>query len=139
MVGLEIDILLRLLVAGILGAIVGIERDVRKKPAGLRTHAMVCLGSCLFTVIALSLGAGGDFSKVMPGIITGIGFLGGGIIFQTKGGEKKGITTAAGIWSVAGIGIAVGLGNYQIAVAAVLAILFILVPLRFVEKKLGLC
>ncbi len=120
-----------------LGGIIGVERDMRKKSAGVRTHAMICVGSCLFTIIGASLGAG-EFSKVMPGIITGVGFLGGGIIFQSNSGRKQGLTTAAGIWSVAGIGIAAGLGNYQLAVAATLAMLFVLILLRLFEERLGL-
>jgi len=105
----ELELALRLIIAVVLGSLIGLERELAHRPAGLRTHALVCLGSCLFTVISIY-----NFSmdtKVVAAIVTGIGFIGAGNIIATRG-QVRGITTAASLWSVAGVGIAVGVGSY---------------------------
>ncbi|MBI1972270.1 MAG: MgtC/SapB family protein [Candidatus Aenigmarchaeota archaeon] len=135
---LDQAVLVKIILSTVLGILVGLERSLSKNPAGTRTQALVSLGACLFTIIGLSSGDPADFSRVIPGIITGIGFIGGGIIYQSKRGEKHGLTTAAGVWSVAAIGILVGMGSYDIAVAGTAVILFILRPLKFLERKLGI-
>jgi putative Mg2+ transporter-C (MgtC) family protein len=130
----EIEILLKLLLAAALGSLVGLERELHKKPAGLRTHAMVALGACLFTIAGADLiGNGESLSRVLQGVITGIGFLGAGIIFQAKD-RVKGLTTAAEIWSLAAIGILVGTGNFATATIATAFILIILVPFKWFER-----
>ncbi|MBI2547310.1 MAG: MgtC/SapB family protein [Candidatus Aenigmarchaeota archaeon] len=134
MVALETGILIKLLISTLLGMLIGLERGVHKKPAGLRTHSLVALGSCLFTLAALGLGDT-EVSKLLPGIVTGIGFLGAGSIFQSKN-KVKGMTTAAEIWTLAAIGVLVGLGEYYIAIASTILILIILVPFKWFEKSI---
>ncbi|MDP4007547.1 MAG: MgtC/SapB family protein [bacterium] len=130
-------VITKLLLALGLGALVGIEREIRKKPAGIRTHALVAFGSALFTIIALemfSLAEPDAISRVLQGVIVGIGFLGAGIIFQAKG-AIKGLTTAAEVWALAGIGILAGLGAFSIAISAAVLVLVILIPLRWFERS----
>src|SRR4029450_1379146 len=112
--GDEFEIIGRLLLAGLLGGLIGLERELRGYPAGIRTLALVALGSCLFTDISQLLG-GED--RVAAQIVTGIGFLGAGVIFR-EGYTVKGITTAATIWAAAAIGMGVGAGLYLVGSAA---------------------
>lgn len=133
---LPLDIISKLVLALVLGTLVGIEREIRKRPAGIRTHALVAFGSALFTIAGMemfSLAEADAMSRVLQGIIMGIGFLGAGVIFQAQA-SVKGLTTAAEIWSLAGIGILVGFGAWSIAVAATILVLVILIPLRWFEK-----
>ncbi|MCI0421158.1 MAG: MgtC/SapB family protein, partial [Acidobacteria bacterium] len=131
----------RLLAAAFLGGVVGFERERSAKTAGLRTHTLVALGSALFTVISFLVYrqfngtlAGYD-SRVVANIITGIGFIGGGVILQTQ--ERiKGITTAASLWTTAAIGVASGFGFYREAAFTVLLVYVILRFLWFVEERL---
>lgn len=110
--GDQIEILGRLVLAGFLGGFIGMEREVRGYPAGIRTIALVALGSCLFTDVSGLLG--GD-DRVAAQIVTGIGFLGAGVIFR-EGYTVRGITTAATIWSAAAIGMAIGTRLYVVGV-----------------------
>jgi putative Mg2+ transporter-C (MgtC) family protein len=121
--GDQIEIVLRLALAGVLGAIVGLERDLRDYPAGLRTMALVTLGSCLFMEVSLLVGAQ---DRIAAQVVTGIGFLGAGVIFR-EGLDVKGVTTAATIWAMAAIGLAVGAELY---VAAPLGTFLVLVVLE---------
>src|SRR5262245_53951795 len=133
------DALLRLVVAAGLGAAVGVEREVRDREAGIRTHLLVSLGSCLFTIVSaygfhefLSSGVSvvrADPTRIAAQIVTGIGFLGAGAIIR-EGLSVRGLTTAASLWVVAAIGMASGAGYYWPAVAATLLTLFALWPLR---------
>lgn len=109
----QFEIIGRLLLAGVLGAFIGLERELRGYPAGIRTIALVTLGSCLFTDVSLMMG--GD-DRVAAQIVTGIGFIGAGVIFR-EGAGIKGITTAATIWAAAAVGMAVGIELYIVAVA----------------------
>jgi putative Mg2+ transporter-C (MgtC) family protein len=126
----DVEGALRLLLAAVLGAAIGFQREEWHKPAGLRTHILICLGSALFTVISI-FGFSGpvDPSRVAAGVVTGIGFIGAGVIFRGARGDKVvGVTTAASIWVTAAIGIACGVGLYLIAVGVTVvtvAILFI--------------
>ena len=108
---------LRLLLAAIFGAVIGWQRERAHKPAGFRTHILICMGSALFTVVSIFGFAGiGDPSRVAAGVVTGIGFIGAGVIFRgMRGDQVVGITTAASIWVTAAIGIATGVGLYFIA------------------------
>lgn len=128
----EAEIILKLVFAAALGAIIGIEREISKKPAGMRTHALVCMGAALFTVMSISFQSA-DTSRVAAGVVTGIGFLGAGVIWQTKN-KVHGLTTAADLWAVAAIGLAVGMGLYLIAIAAAALMLLLLVPGRIIEN-----
>jgi len=130
----EIEAGLRLFYAAILGAIIGFQRERYNKPAGLRTHILICMGAALFTVVSV-LGFSGtvDPSRVAAGIVTGIGFIGAGVIFRgIKGDKVVGITTAASVWITAAIGIAAGVGMYIIA-GAVTIITFIVLMLPRVK------
>jgi len=112
----QVDMVLRLLIATVLGGLIGYERELAEKPAGLRTNLLVCLGAALFTVAGIyGFGSQGDPSRVAAGIVAGIGFLGAGTILRGDG-AVHGITTAATIWAVAAIGLAVGAGLYLVAV-----------------------
>jgi putative Mg2+ transporter-C (MgtC) family protein len=129
-------IVLRLIIAIALGAVIGYEREMRGKDAGLRTHMLVSLGAAIFIIVA-STGemATADISRVMQGIIAGIGFLGAGAILkQEKGQEVRGLTTAASIWVAAAVGIAAGYGREATAVASTLAALFVLAVIAKLEK-----
>jgi putative Mg2+ transporter-C (MgtC) family protein len=124
----ELEAGLRLLLAAVLGGVIGFQRERAKKPAGLRTHILICMGSALFTVVSV-LGFTGnvDPTRIAAGVVTGIGFIGAGVIFRGMRGDKvMGITTAASIWITAAIGIAAGAGLYIIASAAALVTLFVL-------------
>ncbi|MCR8725324.1 MgtC/SapB family protein [Frigidibacter sp. ROC022] len=134
--------LLRLLSAGLLGGIVGLEREWHRKPAGLRTHIMVAVGACLFALLAFEVVAdanamGGPTLRVDPlrlvaAVTTGIGFLAGGTILAS-GGHVTGLTTAADLWVVSAIGLACGLGQIGLAALATALVLLVLVGLRWAE------
>lgn len=121
-------ITLRLLVAATLGGLLGYEREQRGKSAGVRTHMLVALGAALFVLIPQQAGASAaDISRVLQGLIAGVGFLGAGaIILGTKQVETRGLTTAAGIWVTAAIGVAAGMGRESTAVLSAFVALFIL-------------
>ena len=132
---IEVDIILKLVVAAGLGLLLGYEREVHKRPAGLRTHSLVCMGAALFTVISLSFsGDYVDASRIAAGVVTGIGFIGGGMIFKSDD-RVVGLTTAAELWVVGAIGIAVGVGYYFAAAVTTVIVLFILVPLKHVADE----
>ena len=127
---IEVDMILRLLLAAALGAIIGYQRERADKPAGLRTHILICEGSALFTVASLyGFGAGADPARIAAGIVAGIGFLGAGAIIRREGGLVGGLTTAATIWAVAAIGLAAGAGLYLVsAVTTVIVLIVLLLP-----------
>ncbi|MFW6102529.1 MAG: MgtC/SapB family protein [Chloroflexota bacterium] len=127
-----LDVVIRLLIAALLGAAMGYEREQADKPAGLRTNILVCVGAALFTAASIH-GFGGlsDPARVAAGIVVGIGFLGAGTIIRQQGGVF-GLTTAATIWVVAGVGLAIGCGLYIPALATA-AIAFL--ALRFPRYK----
>ena len=104
---------LRLLLAALLGGLLGYEREAKGKAAGIKTHMLVALGSAIFMVIPLQIGVEvGDLTRVMQGMVTGIGFLGAGTILKGRDEESvKGLTTAAGLWMTSAIGMTVGLGQ----------------------------
>ena len=109
---IEVEMVLRLLLAAALGAIIGYQRERAGKPAGLRTHILICEGSALFTVASLyGFGSAADPARIAAGIVAGIGFLGAGAIIRREGGLVAGLTTAATIWAVAAVGLAAGAGR----------------------------
>lgn len=115
----DTDVLLRLATALACGGLIGLERDFRNMPTGFRTLSIVCLGSCVAVIAALKAGDSDGFSRVAQGIVTGIGFLGGGVILQNeKLKDVKGLTTAAAIWITAAIGLMCGIGELLLALAA---------------------
>ncbi len=127
---IELEIVLRLLLAAVLGAIVGFQRERAGKQAGLRTHILICVGAALFTVTSsYGFGIGSDPSRIAAGVVVGIGFLGAGVIIHREGGIVGGLTTAATVWAVAGLGLAVGSGLYIAAsVATAIVLIALLLP-----------
>ena len=142
---LNVDFMLRLLVAGILGAIIGLDREYRAKEAGYRTHFLVSLGSALIMIVSqygfqeiikensVTL----DPSRVAAQVVSGIGFIGAGTIILQKQ-IVRGLTTAAGIWATAGIGLAVGAGMYAICIATTVLTLIGLELLSYIFKSVGM-
>ena len=123
-------ILLRFALALAIGAAIGVNRDLRRKPAGVRTHSLVSIGAALVVMGALALpGATPDtVSRVVQGLITGIGFLGAGVILHHESGQRiEGLTTAASIWVAAGLGAACGAGLVELAVIGLVAALVVLI------------
>lgn len=132
----ELDFVLRVALGAGLGALIGFEREITGKEAGLRTHSMVGLGSALFTVLSLESFAPGDPSRVAAQIVSGIGFLGAGAIFRT-GPLVKGLTTAAGLWAAAAIGMAAGAGMLAWAGVATIIAFLVLTALRPLDALAG--
>jgi putative Mg2+ transporter-C (MgtC) family protein len=136
-------VVIRLLAAMILGGLIGIQRERSGKAAGFRTHMMVCLGTAVFVITCFSVGMEFDaMSRVIQGLVTGIGFIGAGTILKLESEEEiKGLTTAAGIWMTAAIGITVGLGAVGVALISTVLALVILAlaqPIEdFVQKRRG--
>jgi putative Mg2+ transporter-C (MgtC) family protein len=132
------EVLLRLAVAAALGAAVGVERELRERQAGLRTHLLVCLGSALFTLVSAygfsEWGARVDPTRIAAQIVTGIGFLGAGAIIR-QGFSIRGLTTAATLWLTAAIGMAAGAGSYVAAGVTTGIALFSLGPLRIIAFR----
>src|SRR5436190_12890108 len=125
----SMDLSLRLLVAAGLGAAIGLEREYRQKPAGLRTNILIAVGSALFTIMSLAMiGRDGDPGRIAAQVVTGIGFLGGGAIMRNRD-TVHGMTTAATIWVNAAIGLAAGTGQYSLATFTTALTLIVLVVL----------
>ena len=128
------DVLLRLALAAGLGGAIGLEREFRHKPAGLRTNMLIALGSALFSILSVELGAAaGSPDRVAAQVVTGIGFLGAGAILRS-GESIHGLTTAATIWVNAAIGMAAGLGAYAAAAGGATLTLVVLALLPFMER-----
>ena len=122
-----LELVVRLLVAAVFGALIGYERELRAKGAGIRTHVLVAIGSSLFMLISqfgFPDAAKFDAARIAAGVVGGLGFLGGGIIMKTKS-HVSGLTTAAGIWLTAGIGLAVGAGMFVVGVCGTAMIMVI--------------
>jgi len=131
------DILIPCFLALVFGGIIGLQREKAERPAGLRTHTLVCLGSTVFTIISylgFSSLEGVDPSRVAAGVITGIGFIGAGVIFR-QGPLIKGVTTAASIWIVASIGISLGTKLYYLAALATILGFLTLSILKYIEDR----
>lgn len=129
-------LLFRLLFSLAIGLVIGLERERQHKAAGLRTSVLICLGATIFTIGSLEFGkASGtvDPSRVAAGIVTGIGFLGAGAIIQTRG-SVHGLTTAATIWVMAALGLAVGLGAYILAAGGAVLAIIVLNPFQAIER-----
>lgn len=134
-------ILLRVLMAALLGGIIGWEREQKGRAAGLKTHILVSIGSALFVLAPLLAGIdGGDVTRVMQGVVQGIGFLGAGAILKMDRGRRiRGLTTAAGIWMTAAIGMAAGMGQEMIAVATTLIALAVVAILPKFQHRGDKC
>lgn len=132
----QLELAGRLLGAAILGALIGLEREIHDHPAGMRTHLLVAVGSAAFTVLSIEAFAapGADPARVAAQIVTGIGFLGAGAILK-EGATIRGLTTAASLWAVAAVGMAAGAGAWVPAVVVSVIVLFSLWPLRVVADR----
>jgi len=134
---IEWNLIIRLLIAGLLGGIIGFEREVRAKEAGLRTHFIVALGSALFMIISQYAFSGRfDAARVAAQVVSGIGFIGAGVIIFQKN-AVRGVTTAAGLWVAAAIGLACGAGMYAVAIAAGILTLLCLEAMHFITRQYG--
>ncbi len=127
----ELEMAFRILLAAVLGGIIGYQRERADKSAGIRTNTLICVGAALFTVVSIYGFEAADPSRVAAGIVTGIGFIGAGSIIRRGEGIIEGLTTAATIWAVAGIGLAAGAGLYIISVVTAVVVLTILMLPRF--------
>jgi len=131
-------IVIRIAAAVICGGLIGLERGMKNRPAGLRTYMLVCVGSCIvmltnqYVVQIL----GGEPTRLAAQVVSGIGFLGAGTIIVTRRNQIKGLTTAAGLWAAAGIGIALGIGFYEVAIVGSLAIFSVMTLLQKMDNKM---
>ena len=134
-----VRLVVRLGLAVLLGALIGYEREQRESAAGLRTHMLVALGTALFVLVPQQAGLSNeDLSRVIQGVVAGVGFLGAGaVIKQAQSGQVHGLTTAAGIWSTAAIGVAVGLGREATAIVSAVTVVIILGFILRLEKRMG--
>ena len=123
----------RLFIALLAGSILGLEREFQRKAAGIRTIALICVSSALFTILSVEIGGSATGDRIASNILTGVGFIGAGVIFR-GGFTIDGITTATVIWISAAIGMAIGVGEYKLAWFAVAISLLVLWGLTFVEK-----
>ena len=133
----DFNMILRLIVAVVLGGLIGLERDENNHAAGLRTHMIVCLGAALVMVVGESMHlqtGSGDIMRLGAQVISGIGFLGAGCIIADRG-KVRGITTAAGLWTTACVGLAVGSGQFVLALVVVALMLIIMWALPRFRKK----
>ena len=129
------DVFIRLGLATLLGGIIGLERESRQKPAGLRTNILITLGSAVFSMLSLEIGTdAGSPDRVAAQIVTGIGFLGAGAIMQ-RGTDVQGLTTAATIWVNAAIGMAAGVGSFTLAMGSTAVALITLTALGVIERQ----
>src|SRR5215216_7346754 len=132
----DLELLGRQQQAAVLGGAIGAERELNDQPAGLRTHMLLTIGACLFTLIsAYGFGGGTDPSRIAAQIVTGIGFLGGGAIVR-YGLTVKGVTTAASIWATASVGVAIGAGSYVLGVGGAVLTLSVKLPPRYPAERL---
>jgi len=139
----QVRIICQLLLSAILGGLIGFEREYQKRAAGLRTHSLVAIGSTLFTIISLEAftgwldnpGISFDPSRILAAIVMGVGFIGAGLIIYRRF-RVEGLTTAAGIWVVAAVGMAIGAQLYLIAIFTALLTLVILTGLRLLEERI---
>lgn len=126
-----------ILLAVCCGAAIGLERQLKHKPAGLRTNILICLGAAVFTIISRQMAGDKDsITRIAAQIVTGVGFLGAGAVIQDRGGIH-GLTTAATIWLVASVGMACGAKLYALAVISTLIAIIVLVGLRRLENRFG--
>ena len=138
----DLDIAIRLIVATLLGALIGLERESHGKEAGFKTYSLVCLGSALMMIVSIDIFmtfkglATVDPGRIAAQAVTGIGFLGAGAIIRSQEGGIKGLTTAAGIWAACAIGLACGLGLFKQAVMTTVLVLIILVFFSRVQRNI---
>ena len=123
--GLEVEFAIKLGLCLVLGVVIGVERELRNKPAGISTHCFVMAGACLFTFISISADPNSP-ARIAAQVVSGVGFLGAGMILKSDNNTVRNLTTAAAIWFAAAIGMAIGIGWYVIAIIA--AVYAVIVP-----------
>jgi len=134
---LQVEVVFSLILAAFLSMIIGLDRERRDQPAGLRTHMLVGVGSCLFTILSIHAFADGDPGRVASQILPGMGFLGAGAILK-RGSDVRGLTTAGSMWATSAVGMSVGVGAWFLALAGTLVIWFVLVVVhRFEARQLN--
>ena len=133
----EVALAARLIVAAVLGAVIGLEREYHDHPAGMRTHLLVSVGAAAFTILSIEAFAapGADPARIAAQIVTGIGFLGAGAILKDRG-AIKGLTTAASLWAVAAVGMASGVAAWGVAIATTTIVVISLWPLHEIERRI---
>jgi len=129
------DDLIKLLLAMVAGSLIGIEREYSSKAAGFRTMTLICIGAALFTIVSIAIGGVNNPDRIAANVISGIGFIGAGIIFKDSL-SISGITTAAAIWATAAIGMAIGSGHYLLAGEGLLLVLIVLVGFEIIQKRI---
>lgn len=132
-------VFLRILMAVIVGGLIGLERGMKNRPAGLRTYMLVCTGACLIMLTnqyIYQTFQTGDPTRMAAQVVNGIGFLGAGTIIVTRRNQIKGLTTAAGLWSAAGVGLALGIGFYEAALVGSIAIFFVMTLLQKMDNRM---
>ncbi len=132
---LNLEDVIKLLLAVAAGGLIGIEREFRDKAAGFRTLIFICAGACLFTILSVNLAPDSDPNRIAANIVTGVGFLGAGVILR-EGGKVIGLTTAATIWLTAAVGMGIGGGQYLISAVMVLMAMVVLWLLPFIERRI---
>ena len=132
----QLEYLIRVILACLCGLVIGYERSKRQKEAGLRTHIILCMGCAVMTIVSKygfldtkQMGLNVDATRVAANIITGIGFLGAGVIF-VRGGSVRGLTTAAGVWATSGIGLAIGSGMYTLGIACTIILILVQITIH---------
>ena len=134
-----LSVFLRIFTAVVVGGLIGLERGMKHRPAGLRTYMVVCLGACLIMLTnqyIYQATSSGDPVRMGAQVVSGIGFLGAGTIIVTRRNQIKGLTTAAGLWAAAGVGLAVGIGFYEAAILGGLAIFVVMTLLQRMDNRM---
>ena len=132
-------VVLRIFAAVLIGGMLGLERGMKHRPAGLRTYMLVCVGACVIMLTnqyTFQIFGGGDPVRMGAQVVSGIGFLGAGTIIVTRRNQIKGLTTAAGLWSAAGVGLALGVGFYEAAIAGTVAVFAVITLLQRMDNRL---
>lgn len=134
-----LSILVRIITAFLLGGLLGMERGLKQRPAGLRTYMLVCMGACIIMMTnqyMVQVFGTGDMARMGAQVVSGIGFLGAGTIMVTRNNQVRGLTTAAGLWAAAGVGLATGIGFYEAAVTGAAAIFITLSLLSSLDDRM---
>lgn len=131
----ELELVARLALAALIGFVIGLEREAAGQSAGERTHALVALGSATFGLLSLTAFPNADTARVAAGVVTGLGFLGAGMILKNAGDRIHGLTTAAGIWVVGAIGLAIGSGMYLVGLACAIVAALVLLSERVLRLE----
>jgi len=128
--------LVKVLLAILVGGLIGLEREFRDKDAGFRTLIFICAGAALFTIFSLKLSPVGDAGRIAAQIVSGVGFLGAGVILR-EGGQIRGLTTASTVWLVAALGMGIGMGHFLFSIGSTVIFLFILFVFPIIEKGIA--